>query len=329
MSNQFRIRRPVSRALIFLMIAALALGACAQAAAPTQSQTAYDESKAVGGAMPMPAAPEAAREAEAPAAAPAYDASGVTNSQAIERIVIKNGSLTVVVTDPGVTMTTISAMAEEMNGFVVSANLYKEVASNGAEVPRASITIRVPAERMNEAMERIKSQSQEDPLSENITSQDVTSDYVDLQSRLKNLEATEAELTRIMEEATRTEDVMAVYSQLVSIREQIEVLKGQIKYYDEASALSSISVELIADAAVQPLAIGGWEPQGVAKDAVEALVSTMQGLGSAVIWIAIYILPVLLVLFVIFVLPPALIIRAVLRRRAQRKLAAAPAAPAE
>jgi hypothetical protein len=326
MSAQFHLHRPIPKALILLLVAALALGACSSAAAPTQS--AYDESKAVGGA-PVMSPPEAAREAEMPAAAPGMDASTTNSQTAQQRIVIKNGSMSVVVTDPGATMAMISSMAEEMNGFVVSANLYKEVASNGAEVPRASVTIRVPAERMTEAIDRIKSQSPQDPLNENITSQDVTSDYVDLQSRLKNLEATEVELTRIMQEATRTEDVMAVYSQLVSIREQIEVIKGQIKYYDEAAALSSIAVELIADAAVQPIAIGGWQPQGVAKDAIESLVSTMQGLGSALIWIVIYLLPVLLVLGLIFVLPPALILRAILRRRALRKVIAGPPAPAE
>jgi hypothetical protein len=52
-------------------------------------------------------------------------------------------------------------------------------------------------------------------------------------------------------------------------------------------------------------------------------------LGSALIWIVIYLLPVLLVLGLIFVLPPALILRAILRRRAQRKVIAGPPAPAE
>ncbi len=170
---------------------------------------------------------------------------------------------------------------------------------------------------------RIREQSDQDPLNENINSQDVTSDYVDLQSRLKNLEAAEAELTGIMEEAQKTEDVLAVYNQLVSIREQIEVIKGQIKYYDESAALSAISVELIADEAVQPIEIGGWQPQGVLKNALETLIRSMQFLVNALIWIVIYVLPVLMILFLIFVLPPLLLIRAWMKRK-QRKAAQAP-----
>jgi hypothetical protein len=306
------------RWIIPLLIGILILSGCAGAAAPSEAP-AYDQSIEAPPAAPAPVA----REAEG----------GVSQSisnpapQSVERIVIKNGSMTIVVTDPPQSMDAIRQMAEEMGGFVVTANLYKEQLSSGIEVPRASITIRVPAERMDEAMRLIRELSGQDPLNENINSQDVTSDYVDLQSRLKNLEAAEAELTRIMEEAQKTEDVLAVYNQLVSIREQIEVIKGQIKYYDESAALSAISVELIADKAVQPIEIGGWQPQGVLKNAVEALIRSLQFLVNAIIWIVIYVLPVLALLFLIFVLPPLLIIRAWMKRKKRKAAQAQPPAP--
>ena len=56
-----------------------------------------------------------------------------------------------------------------------------------------------------------------------------------------------------MEEATKTEDVLSVFNQLTQVREQIEVIKGQMQYYEQSAALSSISVELYANAAVQPV----------------------------------------------------------------------------
>jgi hypothetical protein len=292
-----------------LLIGAMALSACARAAAPTESP-AYDQ--VMGMAPPAPA--EVARESEGGAS------QTIANlpAQSTERLVIKNASLSIVVVDPPRAMDEIVRMAEELGGFVVTANLYKEQLSSGVEVPRASVTVRVPAERLDEALRRIREQSNQDPLRESINSQDVTSEYVDLRSRLSNLEAAEAELREIMQEATKTEDVLAVYNQLVSIREQIEVIKGQIKYYEESAALSAISVELIADKAVQPIEIGGWQPKGVIKDAVEALIRSLQFLINALIWIIIYILPVLAILFVIFVLPPLLLIRAWLRRRKRK-----------
>jgi Domain of unknown function (DUF4349) len=306
--------------IIILLIGILALSACAQA--PAQQAPAFDQSKGVApAAPPMPA--ESAPVAEGGAS------QSVTNvtTQNAERIVIKNGNLSIVVVDPQKSMEAINQMAQEMGGFVVSANIYKEQLSSGIEVPRASITIRVPAEKMDEALRRIRAQSNQDPLSENLTSQDVTSDYVDLQSRLKNLEAAEADLTKIMDEANKTEDVLSVYNQLVSIREQIEVIKGQIKYYDESAALSAISIELVADEAVQPIEIGGWQPQGVLKNAVEALIRSLQFLVNAIIWIVIYVLPVLLILFVIFVLPPLLLIRYWMGRKKKKAAQKQPPAP--
>jgi Domain of unknown function (DUF4349) len=303
-------------------ILALALSACSSAAAPTQQFSRNDAQVPALAPMMEKSAGGAAPAAPRPAEGQTTVASDTAN-QAIERIVIKNASITISVADPSKSMTTISKMAEEMGGFVVSANMYKETLSSGAEVPRASITIRVPADQLNTALDQIRAQSKQEPISESANSQDVTNEYIDLQSRQKNLEAAEADLTKIMDQAYKTEDVLSVYNQLVSIREQIEVIKGQIKYYSESAHFSAISIELVADAAVQPIEIGGWQPQGVMKEAVKALIRTMQFLLNALIWIVIYILPVLLVLFVIFILPPLLLIRAWSRRRAKRKAAVA------
>ena len=298
--------------LIITFLTIFILGACAPAAISENRDR--NEFQAVEGAAP--AAP-----AEEPVAGE-FD-SGIVPEQANqtgERIVIKNANLTIVVPDPAESMARISNMAEEMGGFVVSANMYKQQLNNGIEVPRVSIVVRVPAVQLNEALELIRSESDEAPQNESLSSEDVTSNYVDLQSRLKNLEAAEAQLSEIMQDARRTEDVLAVYSQLVQTREQIEVIKGQIKYYEESAKFSSITTELIADAAVQPIEIGGWKPEGVARQAIESLLRTMQFLISALIWIIIYLLPVLLVLFLIFILPLILIFRAWRKRRSAKKV---------
>ncbi len=250
----------------------------------------------------------------------AYSASQPTDAT---RLVIKNANLSIYVDDPTLSMDRISKMAEEMTGFVVSANLTQTYLESGAKVPHAAITIRVPAERLNEALNRIKSETTQPVINETVSSQDVTSDYTDLQSRLKNLEAAETQLQSIMDKAVKTEDVLSVYNQLVSVREQIEVFKGQIKYYEQSAALSAISVDLTANQASQPLKIAGWQPVGVVKDAVQILIRTVQGLVNIAIYLVLLVLPILLLLFV----PPFLIIRALLLWRARRRALAKPAAP--
>jgi hypothetical protein len=224
-----------------------------------------------------------------------------STGQAAERLVIKTANLSIVVPDPGTTMDAISRMAEEMGGFVVSSNVYKTQSERGVEVPQATISVRVPAERLTEALAMIRDQVEdplEDILSDNVSGEDVTQTYTDLQSRLRNLEQAEEQLREIMASATRPEDVLNIFNQLTSVRGEIEVLKGQIQYYEEAAALSSVSVTLVAQAGVTPLSIGGWRPAGVARNAVQALIDTLQFLAHAAIWLIIYVLPVFLVLFI-------------------------------
>jgi hypothetical protein len=238
-------------------------------------------------------------------------------AQTVERLVIKNATLSIVVKDPGESMPVFAKLAEDLGGFVVTSNLYQTTLESGAEVPRAQITIRVPAERLNEALEAIEADASQ-VLSRNESGEDVTREYTDLKSRLRNLEDAEAQLREIMGSATKTEDVLSVFNQLTQVREQIEVITGQIQYFEQSAAFSAITVDLLADAAVQPLTIGGWQPVGVAKAALQALINTLKFLADAAIWIVIFLLPVALILFV----PLGLIIRSIRRRRARRRQAA-------
>ncbi len=194
-----------------------------------------------------------------------------------ERMVIQNVDMSIVVADPKARMDEIARMAVEMGGFVVSSNLYRSTyGPNAIEVPEASITIRVPAERLEEALEKIKADVVEVTY-ENRNGQDVTSQYVDLKSRLAAKEEAEKNLLKIMDTATNAEDVLAIYMQVQNIQTEIESLKGQIKYFEEAAALSAVSIRLVAEETVKPIEIGGWKLQGTANDAIQDLIGFTQG----------------------------------------------------
>ncbi len=109
----------------------------------------------------------------------------------------------------------------------------------------------------------------------------------------------------------------------MQVQEEIEVIKGQIKYYDEASRLSAISIEIQAQESVAPLTIGKWQPQGIARDALQALIDALQFIASALIWIIIFVLPVALIIFG----PIFLVIRFFIRRSKKRKALKAAAEP--
>ncbi len=248
---------------------------------------------------------ESVAGAPAPAQAPLTNKSAYALDQTVtstDRLVIKNATLSMAVDDPQKSMDNISRMAEAMGGFVVSADMNQQTLYNGSKVPQVSMSIRVPAERLAEALTTIKAETTQPIISENESSQDVTAEYTDLNSRLVNLQAAEKQLQQIMDSAVKTEDVLSVYSQLVSVREQIELIKGQMKYYEQSAALSSISIQLLANAAVQPITIAGWHPGGVAKEALQTLVNALQSLTNFGIRLAILYVPLLLIIFVPIVL---------------------------
>jgi hypothetical protein len=250
--------------------------------------------------------------------------SGSSQPSTIQRMVIMNASLEIVVESPDVVVQTISNMALEMGGFVVSSNSYKTTASSGVSIPQAKITLRVPAQKLNAALDKIRSlvkNTDQDIHNETLSGQDVTEDYTDLGSQLINLQAAEKQLQAILEKATKTEDVLSVFHELTNTRQQIEVLQGKMKYYEQSAALSSIDVAILATASIAPIEIAGWQPLGIARDAIQTLINIGKFLAGALIWIVIVGLP----LGLVFGFPIYLVRKL---RKPRKPAAMPPAAPA-
>jgi hypothetical protein len=320
----------VKRLLFGSLFAALIITACGapaqQVLQPTQKGAYGFEGPAMGGggapqesfaapAPGYPAANDAARAAEQPGA------------PASERLVIQTADVSIVVSDVKARIQAIEDMAAEMGGFVVSINVYETYTNDGQKVPEGQIVVRVPDEKLGAALEQIKHDTVE-VLNETRSGQDVTSQYTDLQSQLTAKQAAEAQLLKIMEGAEKTEDVLAVYAQLQQIQSEIEVLKGQIKYYEESASLSAISVRIVAEETVKPIEIGGWKPEGVARDAIQSLIYFWQDFVDFLIRFFLYTLPVLVTigipLFLAF-----LLVRWITRRTRKPGAAPAPAKPAK
>ncbi len=294
--------------MLFLSLFAFLLAGCSAGRAPEMdSVQSYDAG------APIVEYVEVEPEVIVESGFSTFDSRG--EAAPIEPLVIRNASLTLVVDDPAQSADEITSLAESMGGFVVNSNIYQTTyGSSAIPTTRASITIRVPVERLYETLDKIIETAVE-VQERNVSGQDVTREYTDLQSRLRNLESAEEQLREIMDKATKTEDVLQVFEHLRNVRGEIEVIKGQINYYEDAAQLSAISIELIPDELAQPLSIGGWRPQGTAKDAVEALINALQFLVDAGIWLVICIAPILLLLGI----PGFFVGRSILRRRREKQ----------
>lgn len=235
-----------------------------------------------------------------------------------DRLVIRTANMRVSVADPAKAVVDLSALANSTGGFVVSSNTWTSTSSQGVSYLSSNLTIRVPAEKLESIMAQIRAMAADAKtgvLSESVSGQDVTSEYTDSNSRLRVLEAEEQQLVKLLDSATSLEYTLDIFRELTSIRSEIEVLKGQIKYLEESAALSAISVEFVAEASLQPIEIGGWKPAGIIRDAIQSLIGAAQGLATFLIRFAIIWLP--------FLVPLALIIyfirRGIKRRNARKQ----------
>jgi len=293
------------KVLVFTLIAMLLLSACSSGSKSANTTDSYY------GIVEAPAASEAMSSELA-------DTSAGTQAS-VERVVLMSAEISISVAKPSDSMKAISEMATRLGGFVVNSYTWKDQDySSGRSYDKATITIRVPAETLDATLAEIRAMSAtgtDGVISESQSGQDVTSEYVDSESRLRNLQAAEEQLMKLMENTDNLEYTMEVFRELTSVREDIEVLQGHINYLKESAALSSVAVTLVAEASLQPIEIGGWKPQGVVRESIETLVRSFQGLVDFLIRFGITCLPFLIPLGVgIYFL-----VKALRKRSANRK----------
>ena len=229
---------------------------------------------------------------------------------AAERMIIWNAEISLTVKDAQQALDQAQAMARQLGGYTVSTESWLT-----DDQLNARLTIRVPADRFEEAMAQLRALGIK-VSHENATSDDVTDEYVDLASRLRALEAKETQLLKFLDQAEDTEAVLKVYEQLSATQSEIEQVKGRMAYLEKLSAMATITAELIPEQAEPPVVEEDWKPLTTLRSAARALVSTLRGLGRALIWLVTFILPVLLILAVPVVLIWWLVRR--LRRRARK-----------
>lgn len=205
------------------------------------------------------------------------------------RMIVRSANMRVVVDDTARTVDAVTKAVEAMGGFVAASNVWQQ-----GELLRATLTLRVPSDKLTPALAAIRGVSKRVE-KETLSSEDVSEQYVDLDARVRNLEATEEELRQLLivarQNSKKATDVLEVHQQLTLIRGEIEQARGRMRYLSQIAAMSSITLDVVPDAIAQPVVEAGWRPLVIAKNAVRALVGALQSIATVAIWFAIYIVP--------------------------------------
>lgn len=216
-----------------------------------------------------------------------------------DRKIIENAELTLQVQDTAVALDQVTAVATDYQGYIVSSRVWSE-----GTYRLASVTLGVPADQFEQVLRRLRGLALK-VLNEQASGEDVTDQYVDLESRLRNLEATQSRIRAFLEQAVTVEEALEVNRQLSEIEGQIEEVKGKMSYLKERAAYSTITVYLEPERPTPtptPTAtLPAWKPVETFNEASNALSVILRFLGDLIIWLAVILLPFIIPLvFVIW-----------------------------
>ncbi len=264
----------MKRLIIALGLVVLLLVPVACAQAPSNNEAG----------IPAPTSPPTPMPTPAPEPQEYYkgDEGGALPSTQ-ERMIVRNGYIELVVADVLDARDDIARLATSYGGYVVASSIRGE-----EEDLRGNITIRVPDDMFEQALAELRGMAVR-VTEESTSSYDVTEEYVDLQSRLKNAEATEQQYLNILEQATDVEDILRVYERLTYVRQEIEQIKGRMQYLERTSSMSLIEARLEPETSAKPLARVGWNALEVFKSAIRGLSVAGQVIGTIAIWLLIFI----------------------------------------
>ncbi|MBA7697957.1 hypothetical protein ES703_106629 [subsurface metagenome] len=251
--------------------------------------------------VPMPAPAPMPAAMPPPEAEEAYK-SGALPSANEERMIVRTGDISLVIDNVVDARDEIAQLAVRFDGYVVSSRI-----SGEEQDMRGWISIRVPDEKFDQALAELRELAVR-VKSESTDSRDVTEEYVDLKSRLKNAEATESQYLALLEKAEDVEDILRIYDSLSRVRQEIEHIKGRMQYLERTSSMSLISVRLEPLATAKPLVHAGWS-------ALEALKSAVRGIVVFGQWLV-----VVVICIIIFVPVWGTILGIILWRRRRRKI---------
>jgi hypothetical protein len=251
----------------------------APAAAPTAPQL-------IGGGTTGEAQPGAT--AAAPGALPANDPS---------RKIIKNADMSLEVPSVQRALGRISDIAAQSGGYV----LETRTDYGQPMLPQALVRMAVPVDQFEVTLQRIREAAGR-VLSEQASGVDVTQEFVDVQSHIANLEATEARIREFLKQATTVEEALKVNAQLTEIEGQLNVLKGRMTFLAQRAAYSTIGVQLqqpppptpTPSPTPTPTPLPSWDPGKTAGQASSTLAQIVQALATVAIWLAIVALPLAL-----------------------------------
>ena len=162
-------------------------------------------------------------------------------------MIIHKAILSVNVKELDKAQSNIQKKVEQYGGYIVESNVYQE----DDQTSSGKMIVRVPEENFEKFLLEAEGEAAK-VLERNVTGQDVTEQYVDLESRVKSKRAVEERLLDFMSKAQKTEDLLKISADLAQVQEEIEVMVGKMKYLENQTSFSTIEISMYENRVVVP-----------------------------------------------------------------------------
>jgi len=155
------------------------------------------------------------------------------NPMNVDRVIVRSAEIDIEVQDIPNALNSIGTIATSSGGWVVASDQTRTFAG--------SISIRIPAEKLDSALEQIRNLSTKVRTS-TITSQDLTEEFTDVSARAQTLSDTKAVLTGLFDQAESVEEALNIQKEITRVQSDLEALEARIKFISESEAYSLINV---------------------------------------------------------------------------------------
>ena len=296
---------------VFVLLGMLTLSACGGAAAPAATEAPVSEAlmyEDPAAAQSAGGSNDAAKEANAPSsdlpiyvtAMPPIDGAPIA---ATMHMIIKSAEVKLLVADTDTAIDRATQVVGDAGGYIVSSRVWYQPYYDGENYKYSTITIGIPVQEFEHTLSRLRGLSIK-VLDESASGDDVTDQFVDLQSQLTNLEATRERIKTFLEGAKTVDEALRINQELSNIEAQIEQIKGQMNYLQDRSAYSTITINFEPELPeLEPVITptpNPWNPGETFKNAKDTVTFAYQGIVDFLIWFFIVLVPILA--------PPALVI---------------------
>ncbi|MCX6361288.1 MAG: DUF4349 domain-containing protein [Armatimonadetes bacterium] len=225
-----------------------------------------------------------------PPAAPGESAAGSPAARLPElqaassdRYLRREGTITLEADDVRKAAAEVTASATQAGGYVADGS----EATDPIQGVAVTLLIRVPATRFDGITSQVTALGR--LIEKHVSAQDVTEEYVDSDSRVRNLKRTEERLLAHLGRTGKLADTLAIERELTRVREEIEQTSGRLRFLSHRIAFCTLTVTLRETARRRPVEPAeSWSSRQVASDAGRSLVGFARSIWSMVIWVAIW-----------------------------------------